>query len=68
MGLAGNPPQEIATELRTLYDSVSFEMDVMKMDSTGQKKEHEQVTITIPIRERNLLKVLVRKFGWACMF
>ncbi len=68
MGLAGNPPHEIVKELRTLYDSVSFERDVMEMDSTAQEKEHEQVTITIPIRERNLLKVLVRKFGWACMF
>jgi hypothetical protein len=38
------------------------------MELTTSSDEHEKVTITIPIRERNLLKVLVRKFGWACIF
>ena len=26
------------------------------------------VSVTIPIRDRNLLQELVRKFGWACVF
>lgn len=68
MGLAGNPPLEIAKELRSLYDQVSFGRDLEEMESADMEKEHEEVTITIPIRERNLLKVLVHKFGWACVF
>lgn len=28
----------------------------------------ETVAVTIPIRDRNLLQELVRKFGWACVF
>ena len=30
--------------------------------------EHEAVVVHIPIQDRNLLKDLVRKFGWACVF
>ena len=68
MGLAGNPPAEIADELRSLYDTVNLEksLDMMTIDS--QEVEHEKVTITLPSKERNLLNVLVRKFGWACVF
>ena len=25
------------------------------------------IAVTIPIRNRNLLRELLRKFGWACM-
>ena len=28
----------------------------------------ETVAVTIPMRDRNLLRELVRKFGWACAF
>lgn len=68
MGLAGNPPVEIAEELRSLYDTVNFERSIEKMDDDEIEKKHENVTITIPTRERDLLKVLVKKFGWACIF
>lgn len=30
--------------------------------------QRETVSVTIPVRNRNLLQELVRKFGWACMF
>ena len=30
--------------------------------------EQEAVVVHIPVRDRNLLKDLVRKFGWACVF
>ena len=30
--------------------------------------EHESVVVHIPVSDRNLLKDLVRKFGWACVF
>ena len=68
LGLAGNPPAEITEELRSLYDAVSMERNMAQMNLDSSYKENENVTITVPIRERNLLNVLVRKFGWACVF
>ena len=32
------------------------------------ENEHESVVVHIPVSDRNLLKDLVRKFGWACVF
>ena len=29
--------------------------------------QHETITVTIPISDRNLLRDLAYKFGWACM-
>jgi len=68
MGLSGNPPADIADELRSLYDRVNMEKNLERLSLGASEGEHENVTITIPVRERNLLKVLVKKFGWACMF
>ena len=68
MGLAGNPPSEIAEELRSLYDTVNLEKSMEQMSFTPTENEHENVTITIPTKERNLLNVIVKKFGWACVF
>ncbi len=67
LGLSGNPPVEIANELRSLYDAVSMERNMTKMALEYASKEQENVTITIPARERSLLNVLVRKFGWTCV-
>ena len=66
LGLSGNPPVEIANELRSLYDAVSMERNMTEMTLEYASKEQENVTITIPARERSLLNVLVRKFGWTC--
>ena len=30
-------------------------------------EESENVVISIPVKDRNLLSEIVRKFGWACM-
>lgn len=68
MGLAGNPPLDIARELRELYDQVSLDRNLEQLNVTHPENRHEAVTITIPVQERNLLKILVRKFGWACVF
>lgn len=41
-----------------------------KLPSTGYilpKDTRENVVINLPIKDRNLLTELVRKFGWACM-
>ena len=36
-------------------------------DIASQKVQHEDVVITIPVSDRNLLRDLSHKFGWACM-
>ena len=36
-------------------------------DIASQEVQHEDVVITIPVSDRNLLRDLSRKFGWACM-
>ena len=36
-------------------------------DIASQKVQHEDVVVTIPVSDRNLLRDLSRKFGWACM-
>ena len=30
--------------------------------------EHEAIVVRIPVKDRSLLKDIVRKFGWACVF
>ena len=54
-------PAKMLLSAQTQYDleSVSTPLD---------DKEQETVTVTIPIRDRNLLREIVRKFGWACVF
>jgi ATP-dependent protease HslVU (ClpYQ) ATPase subunit len=68
MGLSGNPPLEIAGELRSLYDTVNLEKSMEQISFAASERERENVTITIPVKERNLLNVIVKKFGWACVF
>lgn len=68
MGLAGNPPVEIAEELRSLYDTVNLDKTMEQISYTSSERERENVTISIPVKERNLLNVIVKKFGWACVF
>lgn len=36
-------------------------------DIAAQNAQREDVVVTIPISDRNLLRDLSRKFGWACM-
>ena len=67
LGLAGNPPAETADELRVLYDMVNMDKGVEQLNTDVMGNDHENVTITIPVKERNLLNVIVKKFGWACM-
>ena len=47
--------------LQTRYD-----LDIA--NSTERDNKRETVAVTIPVRDRNLLQELVRKFGWACVF
>ena len=36
-------------------------------DITERDNQRETIAVTIPVRDRNLLKEIARKFGWACM-
>ena len=54
-------PAKVLLSAQTQYDLESTNVPI-------DDKEQETVSITIPIRDRNLLRELVRKFGWACVF
>ena len=48
--------------------SAQAQYDLESTDVSLDNQEQETVAVTIPIRDRNLLRELVRKFGWACVF
>lgn len=54
-------PAEIWMTMQTQYELDSA--NIAERDN-----QRETVSITIPVRDRNLLKELVRKFGWVCVF
>jgi hypothetical protein len=41
--------------------------DLDSANIAERNTQSQTVTITIPARDRNLLKEVARKFGWACM-
>ena len=54
-------PAEVWMNLQTQFN----------LDSTQiaeREKQKETVSVTIPVSDRNLLREVSRKFGWACMF
>jgi addiction module HigA family antidote len=53
-------PADVWMNLQTQYDLDTA--DIAKRDN-----QRETVAVTIPVRDRNLLQELVRKFGWACI-
>ena len=55
-------PAKILLSAQTQYELESTNIGVAADDN-----QHETIAVTIPIRDRNLLRELVRKFGWACM-
>lgn len=52
-------PAEIWMNLQTQYD-----LDVAHI--TERETQCETIAVTIPVRDRNLLKEVSRKFGWTC--
>lgn len=50
-------PAKILLSAQTQYE----------LESTVEDNQHETISVTIPVRDRNLLQELVRKFGWACV-
>ena len=54
-------PADIWMNLQTQHD-----LDTANI--AERDNQRETVAFTIPVRDRNLLQELVRKFGWACVF
>ena len=53
-------PADMWMNLQTQYN----------LDSAGiaeRDSQRETIPVTIPVQDKNLLKELARKFGWACM-
>jgi addiction module HigA family antidote len=44
---------------------IQYNLDSAGISDRNSKKE--TIPVTIPVQDRNLLKEIVRKFGWACM-
>lgn len=53
-------PADIWMNLQTQYDLDTA--NIAKRDN-----QRETISVSIPIRDRNLLKELGRKFGWICV-
>ena len=54
-------PADVWMNLQTQYNLDTA--NIAERDNQSQT-----VSITIPVRDRNLLQELVRKFGWVCVF
>ena len=54
-------PADIWMNMQTQYELDSANI-------VERSNQRETVAVTIPVRDRNLLQELVRKFGWACVF
>ena len=53
-------PADIWMNMQTQYD-----LDAANIATHGN--ESETVELIIPVRDRNLLKEIARKFGWTCI-
>ena len=53
-------PADMWMNMQTQYD-----LDTANI--AERDNQRETVSITIPVPDRNLLKEVARKFGWACM-
>ena len=50
-----------------LSAQTQYELESTNISAVADDNQHETIAVTIPISDRNLLRELVRKFGWACM-
>lgn len=53
-------PAEIWMNMQSQYD-----LDIASI--AERDNQRETIKVTIPVRDRDLLKEIARKFGWACM-
>lgn len=47
--------------------SAQAQYDLEATNTETTDNQHETVSVTIPVRDRNLLREIVHRFGWACM-
>ena len=50
-----------------LSAQTQYELESTNISAAADDNQRETSAVTMPIRDRNLLRELVRKFGWACM-
>jgi len=48
--------------------SAQAQYDLESAKAFASDKQHETVAVTIPVQDRNLLREIVRRFGWVCAF
>ena len=48
--------------------SAQAQYDLESAQALPDDKQHETVALTIPVQDRNLLREIVRRFGWVCVF
>ncbi len=49
-----------------IWMNMQTQYDLDTANIAKRDNQRQTVTVTIPVRDRNLLQELVRKFGWAC--
>ncbi|MCR4583335.1 MAG: HigA family addiction module antidote protein [Prevotella sp.] len=50
-----------------LSAQTQYELESTNKGATAEDKEQEAIVVTIPVSDRDLLRELVRKFGWTCV-
>lgn len=50
-----------------LWMNLQNQYNIDMANITSREKRKETVRVTIPVADRNLLRELAHKFGWACM-
>lgn len=51
-----------------IWMNMQTQYDLDTANIAERDNQRETVSVTIPIRDHNLLQELVRKFGWVCEF
>ncbi len=51
-----------------IWMNMQTQYDLDTANIAERDNQRETVAVTIPMRDRNLLQELVRKFGWVCVF
>lgn len=51
-----------------MWMNLQTQFDLDSANIAERDNQRETVAVTIPVHDRGLLRELVRKFGWACVF
>ena len=50
-----------------IWMNMQNQYDLDTSNIANRDNQHETITVRIPVRDHDLLRDLVRKFGWACV-